>query len=87
MLSIRYLVRDESVRAQPANSHYTRAAMTTAVAAMTGAPTAGRRFSTSRHLALASFWFGSSFVWLPTGLVLTIPPLPYRDPDNGQVYA
>jgi len=24
---------------------------------------------------------------LPTGLVLTIPPLPYRDPDNGQVYA
>src|SRR5438270_3410490 len=24
---------------------------------------------------------------LPTGLLLTIPPLPYRDPDNGQVYA
>lgn len=43
--------------------------MTTAAAALPGAR-AQPRFSTARHLGLASFWFGMNFGWLPIGFVL-----------------
>jgi MFS family permease len=48
---------------------YTAAAMTTAAAALPGAQ-AQSRFSTARHLGLASFWFGMNFGWLPIGYVI-----------------
>lgn len=43
--------------------------MTTAAAALPGSR-AEPRFSTTRHLGLASFWFGMNFGWLPIGFVL-----------------
>ena len=41
--------------------------------AVTGAPVAspsGPRLGWIRHAALASFWFGLNFHWLPIGFVL-----------------